>query len=131
MSLVSAPKNLLSKSVRIIRGFVPTSFKNFLIVRGIEVVIFFRGYILRNFVALSINIRLYLIPPMAVVGPCPMSICQTSLYAYDVLDGDVLRRLDRSVAEYPSSDNGGPSCCLILTLLSPTVGMYFIKLLLL
>ena len=94
----SEPMSFLSKSVRMSFGLVPTSTRNFLIARVMDVVKFFNGYILLYLVALSTNMRQYLMPPMADVGPKPISMCHTSLYCSFLVLGVVFLLLERSVA---------------------------------
>ena len=70
-----------SKSVQNFLGWILQSLKNFLIAWSSEVLRFFSGCMYLYLVTLSTSSRVYLIPPIVVHRPNPISICQRSLSA--------------------------------------------------
>ena len=108
-ALALDPISFLSKSVLMSLGVTLASVINLLRARSRDEVRFFSGYIFLKCVALSTHIKLYLMPPIAVVGPKPISRCHISLYSCFVLDGLEFLFLDDIVDVYPSSESDGTS----------------------
>ena len=127
-SFTSLPMSFLSKSVRNSFGLMPTSVRNCCTAFVKDVVRFFNGYSFLILVALSTSIRQYRIPPIAVVGPNPISICQTSLYSNGNGEGLVFLRLDFIVAWCPSSCNGVWVCLFTRVDSFPRSGIYLMML---